>query len=103
MRKQVSNAKARGLQESVLLARDRQNHPPPTHDCRGIPPWEGSDAERLLKQDMDDGLHDTMPSIQLHSTRHEYGAFPPTVFRKHIDQERQYRKFVAQLNAKRNR
>jgi hypothetical protein len=52
---------------------------------------------------MDDGMHDTMPSIQLHSTRHEYGAFPPTVFRKHIDQERQYRKFVAQLNAKRNR
>jgi hypothetical protein len=100
MRKQARDLSSRATWESAALATDQLNHPAPTHDCRGVPRWEGSAAERLLKQDMDDDLCGTMKAKELYPTRCEYGEFPPTVFRKHVDQERQYRKFIAQLAAK---
>lgn len=50
-------------------------------------PWHLSDAFRLLKQDVKDGLHEAMKPAELYATRQEYSDFPLDVFRKHIYQE----------------
>lgn len=51
------------------------------------PRWRGSSAERLLKQDIDEGKHLSMKPRFLHQTRSEYRIFDLMVFRKHIYQE----------------
>jgi hypothetical protein len=59
----------------------------------GAPRWEGSSAQTLLHADIDDDKHTRMKPQILHGTREEYEAFELTVFRKHICQEVQTRKF----------
>ena len=54
---------------------------------RGEPCWEGSDAQNLLKQDVDNGLHLQLKPKQLRETRSEYKLFGVRKFQKHIDQE----------------
>ena len=67
----------------------------------GEPRWEGSDAERWLRVDMDRGLHLTMQPMQLYYTRLEFQVFTLEKFRKHINQESRGRRFVAFLDSKR--
>jgi len=52
----------------------------------GYPRWQGSEAEALLKIEIDDGEHMKMKPEELHKTRKEYEDFLLTVFRKHIYQ-----------------
>jgi hypothetical protein len=68
----------------------------------GAPCWEGSSAQTLLNADIDDGTHTRMKQQVLRGTREEYEAFDLTVFRKHIRQEVQTRKFWVYM-AKRKR
>ena len=56
------------------------------------PRWDGSLAQGLLKQDIDEGRNNEMRPQQLQKTRVEYAPFPKDVFRKHIDQEIRSRK-----------
>ena len=49
--------------------------------------WAGSDAEKKLKEDVDNKLHETMKPSDLRSTRPEYMEWPLAVFRDHITQE----------------
>ena len=49
--------------------------------------WCGSEAERLLKLDIDNGNHMGVKPSELRNTRKEYQCFPLIVFRKHIHQE----------------
>jgi hypothetical protein len=53
----------------------------------------GSLAQTLLNADIDDGKHTRMKPQVLHGTREEYEVFDLTVFRKHLRQEVQARKF----------
>jgi len=63
-----------------------------TTTLRGCPRWQGSAAERLLKEDIDAGLHNTMPPGDLWFSRPEYHEqFPRDVFIKHIHQEKRSR------------
>ena len=66
--------------DRVLLKELRKNDPPQVH-------WRQSEARKLLKQDIDDGLHKMMKPSKLWESRQEYLAFAPDVFRKHIHQE----------------
>lgn len=50
--------------------------------------WHGSEAERLLRNDVDNGTHEKMKPKQLQKTRKEYEKFDPNVFRGHIYQEK---------------
>ena len=63
------------------------NHPPKSHDHRGLPRWAGSDAERLMKEDMAAGLHKGVKPKQFYATRPEFQVYPLQIFRGHIDQE----------------
>ena len=72
------------LMHDLALGR-RQNSKP-------YPRWQGTIAEKFLKQDIDSGRHLDMPPRQLRLTRPEYRCYPGQVFRDHIHQELRARK-----------
>jgi len=49
--------------------------------------WQGSEAEWLLKQDLDNGCHLLMPLRELKETCPAYTPYPGCVFKDHIQQE----------------
>ena len=73
--------------DSVALAHDLQVRPRAANNPRGYPRWERSEAERLLKIDIDESKHLTMKPKELHQKRKEYQEFPLEVFRDHIYEE----------------
>ena len=80
----------------------RENHPRPDLNYRGEPQWDGSDAQRLLKEDMTAGKHlkyDT-PS-EFRDSRPEYQTYNKKVFRGHIHQEVRLRKLYNLIEEKR--
>jgi hypothetical protein len=101
LRKQIIEKKERAISESAALARDRMIYPRATHNHRGEPRWDGSEAEWQLKKDMDDGKHKTMkPELLYRSREVFYLNYSLTVWRKHIEQEERSRKFLAYVKAK---
>jgi hypothetical protein len=54
---------------------------------QGYPRWDGSDAQRLLRHDIDKKRNEEYTPSQLRDKRPEYQAFPLKVFRDHIQQE----------------
>jgi hypothetical protein len=87
MQKQHRTKVGRADDELNALVNDRLHFPVPSHNHRGEPRWNGSEAERLLKVDVAAKNHERMTPMQLHGTRTEYGDYPLEVFRKHIHQE----------------
>jgi hypothetical protein len=58
------------------------------HEKNPVPvPWHKTHCPKLLKKDMDDGLHLELEPKQLYMKRKEYQAFTLTVFCNHIYQE----------------
>ena len=104
-REQIKEKRERSSLEAAALEEDRKVHPKPTTNHRGEPRWEGSAAERLLKDDIAAGKHKTMTPMQLFHSRPEYqsGVFTLRVFRDHIYQEERLLKFIAQCRACHNR
>jgi hypothetical protein len=99
LREQINRAKGIAANEETALAHDRSLFPVPTHNYRGEPRWEGSEAERLLKEDVGNGLHKTMEPRQLYQTRPQYhNNYPLEVFRGHIYQEVRFVKFCKWRN-----
>jgi len=56
-------------------------------NSKPYPIWQGSIAERLLKEDLDTGADLVMKPAELRDSRPAYGVYPLTVFRDHIHQE----------------
>jgi hypothetical protein len=101
LRKALKEQNERSSVDSRALAYDKKLYPQcDVTDSRGLPRWEGSDAERLLKFDIDRGEHNKMKRSELHLTRVAYQAFSLTVFRKHIHQEVRSRKERASWSVK---
>jgi hypothetical protein len=73
--------------DEQALAHDRTLIPTKTMTVRGYPRWEGSDAKKLLRDDVKEKKHKNSKPAELRDTREEYKNFPLTVFRKHIYQE----------------
>jgi hypothetical protein len=85
LRKQVAEKQGLADDDEAAFAHDemlglRVNSKP-------YPRWQGSVAEQLLKQDIDNGRHVHMKPRELKESRIEYGPYPGTVFRDHIHQE----------------
>jgi hypothetical protein len=95
LRAQIHASKHHASSDSAKLAHDRQIYPKKSNNHRGEPRWEGSDAEQLLKRDMDEGKNTSVTPLEFYQSRNEYKNYPLTVFRKHIDQEERRRKYVA--------
>jgi hypothetical protein len=71
-RQQIACLNNRATSDSAALAHDRRIHPKAAYNHRGEPRWEGSEVERLLRQDMSEGKHKTMKPEQLYHSRKEY-------------------------------
>jgi hypothetical protein len=94
LRKQIDTAKGIAVDEEAALAHDRALFPIPSHNYRGEPRWDGSEAQRLLKHDIANGVHATMKPVDFQQTRPEYrDGYPLAVFRGHIYQEIRFSKF----------
>jgi hypothetical protein len=50
--------------------------------------WGGSNAQKLLQEDIDSGLHTSKTPRELWGTRSEYQEFDAKKFQKHLNQER---------------
>lgn len=79
--------------DDQALAQDLLVYPPQERNSVGMRRWHGSEAEGLLKLDIQNGVHlqHGRPKF-LWLSRQEYQLFPLTVFRKHIDQNLQENK-----------
>lgn len=96
-KKQVSSSTERAKADLAAYANTMQRFPKNESGLTssGTPRWDGLDAQRLLKQDIDIGKHTTMTANEMYNTRDEYKAFKRTVFSDHITQELKRRKFLA--------
>jgi len=101
-RKEFKKKKALAADDLAALQSDRLLYPKSTTDSNGELRWEGSDAERLLKLDIDEGKHDQMKPEDLKKTRKEYNVegLDLKTFRGHIHQEIKTRKWHAYLKEK---
>lgn len=91
---------ARGLERASEDAddyfHDRALHPHPETNLRGEPQWIDSDAQTLLGLDMDKDLHIMLSPQELWLTHEQYQEFLLEMFRGHIYQEVQTRKWKKQ-------
>lgn len=79
---------------ALALAHDELIYPRPSHNYRGEPRWEGSDAQKLLKTTVsvawEMGIDDNMPTVddllQL-AHKSEFAGFKKETIGKHIHQE----------------
>ena len=75
----LANADEAALAHDLALGIRKNNKP--------YPRWQGSEAEGLLKLDIDNGLNQIMRPKALRASRPQYLQFPLDVFRNHIYQE----------------
>lgn len=80
----------RATEDSIALAHDLALDLP--GNSKPYPIWQGSEAERLLKLDLDLKKHERLKPMALHASREEFADFPLDVFRDHIYQEVRTRK-----------
>jgi c-di-AMP phosphodiesterase-like protein len=93
LRKSIKALDEHSASDFRALTHDRVIHPVAAFNQKGEAVWDGSSAQTWLNTDIDDGKHTTMEPKVLHRTREDYQVFKLTVFRKHIRQEVQTRKF----------
>jgi hypothetical protein len=101
LHQQISRKNDRALTAADAVAHDRKIYSEEDSKQTGKARWEGSEAERLLRLDMDAGKHEVMAPHLLYEERLEYREFPLDVFRGHIYQEQRSRKFRRQYGATR--
>jgi hypothetical protein len=79
----------------------RNNFPAKPHNHRGELRWEGSEAQALLKEDIEEGKHLEFGRPKLFwLSRPEYQLFKQSIFRGHIDQEKRLGKQKTLLKRK---
>ena len=101
MRQSIIDAKSRAKRDAKVVLQFRTMNPPPTHNHRGEPRWEGSKAEAMLKKDMDDGIHlKAKKPSHMRFVNPEYQKYNSKTFTSHIDQETRARKFKVYLDDK---
>jgi hypothetical protein len=87
LRKACEKLSARAMVDSAAVAHDWEVHPIQKNVLGVYPRWDGSEAQRLLKIDVQNGKNNAMAPCKLRMTREEYNSYPVDVFRKHIHQE----------------
>ena len=100
-RQQVMKKKPDLSLQLHALAHDRQLHPRASHNNRGEPVFDMSDAKALLRSDIEEDKHLGITPSQFRQTRVEYKQFPLKIFKERVYQEVRRRKFVYYMNWKR--
>ena len=78
------------LQHDQFLALCRPHNS--SSASRKGPRWDGSAAQRLLKEDMDEAANANLKPLALRAKRAEHECFGKEMFRKHVHQEKSSRK-----------
>jgi hypothetical protein len=86
-RKNMKEKKIRSQVDFKAIQQDSQIHPTATHDQHGGPHWEGSEAQKLLQEDVKTGTDRTMTPLELWESKEAYKEHNKDVFRGHIYQE----------------
>jgi hypothetical protein len=102
LRKSLKAVNDRAIVDSAAVAHDQQQLMHHRYNAARQHRWNGSEAQRLLKLDVNDEKHCIMLPHELRMTRDEYKAFPLDVFRKHIHQEVRSRKETAYWQVRRS-
>ena len=99
LRKTCNNLKDKASVNNAAVIHDRKLCPPVINSrvtaVLPYPRWDGSESQRLLKLDVNDGMHKRMVPCKLRDTRNEYRFFPLDVLGKHIHQEVRSRRETA--------
>jgi len=96
----VKKKRERAAAELALCEEDRLLHPKEATMFSGEPRWEGSAAQRLLKQDVAEGKHSTMTRTQFCQSRDECKEFFKAAINGHVCQEVHTEKFMRQCRAR---
>lgn len=92
LREQVTQDTESAKEDAFALEHDRKLYPIPTHNYRGEPRWEGSAAQKQLKDDVAKGLHLTM-TPQEFGSRQIFKDYAEDIIREHIYQEIKFQKY----------
>jgi hypothetical protein len=99
LRDQLECKDTRANSDADALAHDQALFPAPATDTLGVPRWEGSESQRLLKADIEAGVYLTIQTLKAFwRSREQYFEIHTdlTRFIKRIHQEIKTRKFRAQ-------
>jgi hypothetical protein len=94
LRKNIALQNERIASNKLAHDHNRQLYPVEQFDMAHLPRWNGSPADELVKEDLSLGRYvfGGAPTL-LYKSRIKYQAFSLTVFRRHIHQEIQTRKY----------
>jgi len=83
----------RSAQESVAYQQDRAVHPRPALDFHGTPQWEGSEAQKRMREDVKNKVHESLNASQLQASRPEYADYSAQQIGQHASQEARLQKW----------
>ena len=102
LRRAFGREKSRAQEESEGLARDRNIYPTPAITLGGVSRWDGSAAQTMLRQDMEQNLHLSHTPKELWRSRPEYfHGHSLVTFRNNIYNEEIRKKRISKYNDKR--
>lgn len=103
LRRTIRNAYDRASWDQEAFTNFVSNHQPAFFSHKGYIQWQGSDAQRCLKEDLEAGLHESMEKKELYKSRPEYYEnFPLSQFRDKLSQETKTAKYLNYLKQKDN-
>jgi hypothetical protein len=100
LRSQLNRDLNRAEDDSDAFFIHRQNYPYQPYDILGQPNWYGSEAEKLLEQEIAAGRYPKLTPMQLHAPKPEYREFSLDVFRGHIHQILETKKYKHTLKTR---
>jgi hypothetical protein len=100
-RVQVQRMFNRSSQEEIALDHDWRLHPRQTHNHRGEPVFDMSEAKEKLRTDVENNVHTTMKPGELQKRFPEYAPFKKNTFKHRIYQEVRRKKFMFYLDLQR--
>lgn len=101
-RNRHTSHQSRADEEERLMLADRQRHPPPAFDFRGEPRWDGSQAQKIVKQDVDSGFYLGKKPLDYYNMRPQFKqeGFSASTIAGHVKQEEKTKKFLKQYRAR---
>ena len=98
----IARKAGRSAEELAMLRADRQTHPAPATNHWGEPRWEGSEAQKLLKDDVKKKKHEGMKPKQYYASRPQYEqwGFSAATIKGHVEQEERLLKFDKQYRSR---
>jgi len=101
-REHVFSKESRAEEEYRLFLEDRRLHPAPPFDSKGLPRWQGSEAQLFLLEDVKDSKHLSMSKEEFYHSRPAYHTnYPQQYITKKVEQAVKTEKFLHQMREKR--